>query len=142
MQYAERSHASRNALEETSQMPVLFARPDARPVRPAVAVPPGPDFDRIQHSPEFLVLRRRLRRFVFPVSLLFFAWYMTYVLLAAYAHDFMSRKVAGQVNVALVLGLLQFVSTIVVTALYLRYARRRIDPQVAYVRRLAGVEDQ
>lgn len=139
MQYAERSPAARNALEETSRLPVLFARPGEHP---ALAAPPGPDFDRIQHSPEFLVLRRRLRGFVFPVSLLFFAWYMTYVLLAAYAHDFMSRKVVGQINIALVLGLLQFVTTIVVTMLYLRYARRRIDPQVAYVRRLAGVEDQ
>lgn len=142
MQYAERSTAARNALEETSQMPVLFARPAAPPVVPPLAAPSSPDFDRIQHSPEFLVLRRRLRRFVFPVSLLFFAWYMTYVLLAAYAHDFMSRKVFGQINVALVLGLLQFVTTIVITVAYLRYARRRIDPQAAYVRRLAGVEGQ
>ncbi|MDT7726880.1 MAG: hypothetical protein QOI21_3456 [Actinomycetota bacterium] len=140
MHYAERSHAARNALEETGQMPVLFARPDAAPATPLP--PPGPDFDRIQHSPEFQVLRQRLRRFVFPMSLLFFTWYMTYVLLAAYAHDFMSRKVAGHVNVAIVLGLLQFVTTIVITAVYLRFARRRIDPQVAYVRRLTGVIDQ
>jgi hypothetical protein len=34
------------------------------------------------------------------------------------------------------------VSTLVITVVYLRFARRRIDPQVAYVRRLAGVEDQ
>ncbi|HEV7977852.1 DUF485 domain-containing protein [Amycolatopsis sp.] len=139
MQYAERSHAARNALEETGRIPVLFARPGEHPV---LRAPSGPDYDRIQHSPEFLVLRRRLRRFVFPVSLLFFAWYMTYVLLAAYAHDFMSRKVVGQINVAIVFGLLQFVTTIIITTVYLRFARRRIDPQVAYVRRLAGVEDQ
>jgi uncharacterized membrane protein (DUF485 family) len=142
MQYAERSHAARNALEETGRIPVLFARPGEHPVLRAPSAPSGPDYDRIQHSPEFLVLRRRLRRFVFPVSLLFFAWYMTYVLLAAYAHDFMSRKVVGQINVAIVFGLLQFVTTIIITMVYLRFARRRIDPQVAYVRRLAGVEDQ
>ena len=61
-------------------------------------------------SPEFAELRRRLRTFVFPVSVLFLAWYLVYVLLADYAHGFMSIKLVGNINVALVLGLLQFVS--------------------------------
>jgi uncharacterized membrane protein (DUF485 family) len=137
MYHLERSTADRNALEETTQLPVvLFARPEPP------AVPAGPDYGRIQHSPEFVSLRRRLRRFVFPLSLLFFAWYMTYVLLAAYAHDFMSVKVAGEINVAIVLGLLQFVTTIVITAVYVRFANRTLDPRVARIRRLAEVADR
>src|SRR5438270_9160784 len=56
-----------------------------------------PDFPALQDSPEFRRLRQRLRRFVFPMSIIFFVWYMTFVLLAAYAHDFMSRKVVGEV---------------------------------------------
>jgi uncharacterized membrane protein (DUF485 family) len=99
----------------------------------------GPDFESIQRSGEFTVLRSRLRRFVFPMSLLFFAWYMTYVLLAAYAHDFMSLKVFGEVNVAIMLGLLQFVSTIVITGAYIRFANRRLDPQAEKIRQQAGV---
>jgi uncharacterized membrane protein (DUF485 family) len=137
MQYVARSSAARKALEETGQMPVRFAR---RADAPPPLSPPGPDFDRIQHSPEFRALRQRMRRFVFPMSLIFFAWYMAYVLLAAYAHDFMSRKVLGEVNVAIVLGLLQFVSTIGITAAYVRFANRRLDPQVAEIRRRAGVD--
>ncbi|QUH05683.1 DUF485 domain-containing protein [Saccharopolyspora erythraea] len=81
-----------------------------------------------QSSPEFKTLRRRLRSFVFPVSALFLAWYLVYVLLADYAHGFMSIKLIGNINVGLVLGLLQFVSTFVITTLYVRYANRQLDP--------------
>jgi uncharacterized membrane protein (DUF485 family) len=97
-----------------------------------------PDYVSIHNSAEFTELRRRFRRFVFPMSALFFIWYLTYVLLAAYARDFMSQKVFGTVHVGLVLGLLQFVSTLAITAAYLRYARRRIDPQVQAIRTKAG----
>jgi uncharacterized membrane protein (DUF485 family) len=91
----------------------------------------GPDFVAIQRSPEFAELRSRLRRFVFPVSLLFFVWYLGYVVLAAYATDFMSRPLFGAVNVGLALGLSQFVTTVAITLWYRAYARRRIDPKVA-----------
>ncbi|GAB3500539.1 DUF485 domain-containing protein [Amycolatopsis cihanbeyliensis] len=133
-----RATTAGNPLEETGRIPVMFGGRGAEP-RPATSV--TPDFERIQRSSEFGALRRRLRRFVFPVSLLFFAWYLSYVLLAAYAHDFMSTKVFGQVNVAMVLGMLQFLSTVVVTVAYLRFARRQIDPRVAEIRRQAGVPE-
>lgn len=87
-----------------------------------------------QNSPEFANLRRRLRNFVFPVSALFLAWYLVYVLLADYAHGFMSIKLVGNINVGLVLGLLQFVSTFVITTLYVRYANRHLDPVAEQIR--------
>ncbi|WP_223199560.1 DUF485 domain-containing protein [Solihabitans fulvus] len=102
----------------------------------------NPDFAVIQQSPEFQELRRRLRRFVFPMSALFLAWYLTYVLFAAYAHDFMSQKVGGQVNVGIVFGLLEFVSTVIITLVYARYAKRRLDPQRDLVRSRAGVVEE
>ena len=46
---------------------------------------------------------------------LFLAWYLLYVLLANYAPSFMAIKVVGNINVGLVFGLLQFVSTFVIT---------------------------
>lgn len=98
-----------------------------------------PDFAAIRAHPEFEALRRRVTRFVLPASALFFCWYLSYVLLAAYAHDFMSVRVFGSVTIALLLGLSQFVSTVVIMLLYSRYARRRIDPQVAALRERAGV---
>jgi uncharacterized membrane protein (DUF485 family) len=94
----------------------------------------GPDFVTIQRSDEFVELRSRLRRFVFPVSVLFFLWYLGYVLLAAYGGELMTRRLFGSVNVGLLLGLLQFATTVLITGWYLRFARRRIDPRVAAIR--------
>lgn len=109
---------------------------------PAAADPgPGaPDFAAIHDSPEFAALRGRYRRFVFPMAALFFLWYLTYVLLAAFARGFMSHRLFGLVTVGLVLGLLQFASTVAITIGYVRYARRQLDPRVAAIRENAGVD--
>ncbi|MFD2418116.1 DUF485 domain-containing protein [Amycolatopsis pigmentata] len=95
---------------------------------------PGTDWEQVQASAEFADLRRRLRVFVFPMTVIFLAWYLLYVLLADYAHGFMSTKVAGNINVGLVIGLLQFVSTFVITWLYVRYANRKLDPVADKIR--------
>jgi uncharacterized membrane protein (DUF485 family) len=82
----------------------------------------------VQRSPEFVALRRSLRSFVFPMTIAFFVWYALYVILSAYARDFMSTKIVGHINVALVFGLLQFVTTFLIAWLYERYSSRRLDP--------------
>ncbi|MGH3769002.1 MAG: DUF485 domain-containing protein [Pseudonocardiaceae bacterium] len=79
-------------------------------------------------SAEFATLRTRLRRFVFPMTAFFLAWYFAYVLLAAFAPHFMSIRVVGNINIGLVFGLLQFVSTFAITTLYVRFANRHLDP--------------
>ncbi|NIH88101.1 DUF485 domain-containing protein [Amycolatopsis granulosa] len=138
MQDVAPTPAAPNPVEDPGELRPLFGAPAEKAPRPRP--PAGPDFVAIQHSPEFTELRGRFRRFVFPMSLAFVLWYLAYVLLAAYAHAFMSTKVFGEVNVAIVLGVLQFVSTAAITAGYLRFARRRIDPGVDKVRRQAGVQ--
>ena len=60
--------------------------------------------------------------------------YALYVILSAYARDFMSTKVVGNINVALVFGLLQFVSTFLIAWAYERFARRRLDPLSEQIR--------
>ncbi|WP_329408227.1 DUF485 domain-containing protein [Nocardia vinacea] len=92
------------------------------------------EWGRVHSSPEFQHLRRRLRGFVFPMTALFLTWYLLYVLLADYAHGFMSVKLAGNVTVGLVLGLLQFVSTFVITGLYVRFASGKLDPIADQIR--------
>lgn len=89
----------------------------------------GETYLELQQSPEFGDLRRRHRKFVFPMAGLFLAWYFLYVLLAAYAPDFMSHRVFGNVNVGILLGLGQFVSTFLITILYVRWADREFDPR-------------
>ncbi len=88
----------------------------------------------VQKSPEFQDLRKRYRGFVLPVTGLSLLWYFLYVGLAAYATDFMGTKVLGNINVGLVLGLLQFVTTFAVTSAYVRYAGRVLDPRSADIR--------
>lgn len=95
----------------------------------------GPvDFIAEQNSEEFQKLRKSHRNFVFPVAIGFLVWYFAYVLLAAYAHDFMSIRVWGNINIGLVFGLLQFVTTFGITTWYVMYANRRLDPQAAAIR--------
>ncbi len=88
----------------------------------------GSTYLSVQQSPEFAELRRSHRTFVFPLAVVFLGWYFLYVLLADYAHGFMGREVIGNINVGLLFGLLQFVSTFAITMLYVRYANRRLDP--------------
>lgn len=86
------------------------------------------DFTEVQQRPQFQELRKRHRSFVFPMAAVFLLWYFLYVLLADYAHEFMSTPVWGNVNIGLLLGLLQFVSTFGITMWYVSYANRRLDP--------------
>ncbi|MDT7674907.1 MAG: hypothetical protein QOD82_2809 [Pseudonocardiales bacterium] len=94
----------------------------------------GTLYEQIQASPEFVELRRRLRRFVFPMSAVFLVWYLLYVLLAAYEPEFMSIKLLGNLNVGLLIGVLQFVSTFVITTVYVRYANKHLDPAAEQIR--------
>ena len=81
-----------------------------------------------QNSPEFVDLKKRFRAFAFPMTVAFFAWYLAYVLLSTYASDFMATKVFGNVNLGILLGLAQFVTTFAITHLYVAHANRRTDP--------------
>ena len=85
-------------------------------------------YQNVQRSEDFQRLRGKLRRFVFPMTAAFFLWYLLYVLLSAYARGFMSAKLVGNINVALVFGLLQFASTFLIAWYYSRFAATRIDP--------------
>ena len=94
----------------------------------------GTIYEQIQASSEFAELRTKLRRFIFPMSAAFLIWYLLYVVMSNWAHDFMSKQVFGHVNVALIFGLLQFLSTFVITTIYVRYANRHLDPAAAHLR--------
>ncbi|XVQ13495.1 DUF485 domain-containing protein [Spirillospora sp. CA-255316] len=95
---------------------------------------PGTVYQRFQGSTEFQELRRRFRRFAFPMTAAFLAWYLLYVVLSGWARDFMGTQVVGFINVALIFGLLQFVSTFLIAWLYARHAERSLDPLADRVR--------
>ncbi|WP_155884993.1 DUF485 domain-containing protein [Actinomadura flavalba] len=95
---------------------------------------PGTRYALMARDERFLLLRRRFRRLALAVVGSFLGWYLVYVLLSAFARGFMARPVAGNVNVALVLGVLQFVSTFVLAWGYTFYSRRSIDPLAVQLR--------
>ena len=85
-------------------------------------------YEELARTPEFRDLRSRYRRFAIPASIAFLIWYFLYVLMSIFAEDFMALQVAGNVNVALVFGLLQFVSTFGIAWLYAKHMNRHVDP--------------
>ncbi|WP_078651609.1 DUF485 domain-containing protein [Streptomyces xylophagus] len=81
----------------------------------------------VQRSAAFQEVRSRYLRFVVPAVAVFFAWYVAYVVAATTAPGLMARPVAGAVNVGMVAGLGQFVTTFLLTWAYARHARLRRD---------------
>ncbi|WP_419998448.1 DUF485 domain-containing protein [Streptomyces boninensis] len=109
--------------------------PDRWVPPPRAAAVPGPRppaddselYLEVQHSPEFQHVRDQYRRFVVPAVIAFLGWYLAYVIAATAAPGLMAHKVAGVVNVAILAGLGQFVTTFLLTWAYARHARLRRD---------------
>jgi uncharacterized membrane protein (DUF485 family) len=110
-------------------MEVKMARtrrgPASRPQRKGDATQAYADLAR---DPDFAELKRRYRRFAIPATIAFLVWYVTYVICNNWARGFMDTPVIGHINVAVVFGLLQFLSTFVIAYLYSRHASRELDP--------------
>ncbi|MGY0023026.1 DUF485 domain-containing protein [Streptomyces sp. cg35] len=98
------------------------------------ALPSTEEFIEVQQSEEFGELRRAHRSFAFPLTIAFIAWYLLYVLLSNYAGDFMGTKVFGNVNVAFILGLAQFLTTFLIAWWYSRHAAAKLDPKAEAIK--------
>lgn len=84
-------------------------------------------WEKTQASPEFQDLRRRFRNFAFPLTIAFLVWYFLYVALTAFARDFVSIQVFGNVNIAFLLGIGQFATTFLIMWLYERHSSKELD---------------
>jgi uncharacterized membrane protein (DUF485 family) len=93
-----------------------------------VAARHDPLYERMSESADFVELRRRHRRFVLPATIAFLTWYLLFVVMSNWASGFMKTQVVGNLNVALVFGLLQFVTTFLIAYLYSGYSIKRLDP--------------
>jgi uncharacterized membrane protein (DUF485 family) len=93
------------------------------------------DHEALAQTPEFGELRRRYRGFAFPATVIFLAWYLLYVVMSMFAGDFMGTRLVGNINVALVFGLLQFLTTFAIAALYSRFSNTHLDPLAEDLRR-------
>ncbi|WP_134734590.1 DUF485 domain-containing protein [Amycolatopsis nivea] len=103
---------------------------------------PEPDIDPdssnvyawIERGPDFRRAKRSLNRFVRLATIFFLAWYGLYVVLGMFASDLMATPVFGTINIGLLLGLAQFISTFIITGLYVRFTNRKLAVLVAQVR--------
>ena len=85
-------------------------------------------YHRLSATDDFRQLRKRYRGFAIPWTVAFLVWYLLFVVMCMWAPGFMDAKVLGHINVALVFGLLQFVSTFLIAWLYSRYSTAKLDP--------------
>ncbi|MFI0236965.1 DUF485 domain-containing protein [Streptomyces sp. NPDC016845] len=98
------------------------------------ALPSTEEFVAAQQSAEFAELRKAHRSFAFPLTIAFIAWYLVYVLLSNYAGDFMGTKLFGNINVAFVLGIAQFLTTFLIAWWYSRYSAAKLDPKAEAIK--------
>ncbi|NEA47300.1 DUF485 domain-containing protein [Streptomyces sp. SID10815] len=104
------------------------------PSKTPAALPSAEEFTAVRESAEFAELRRSHRSFAFPLTIAFIAWYLLYVLLSNYAGGFMGTKLFGNVNVALALGLAQFLTTFLIAWWYARHAAAQLDPKAEAIK--------
>lgn len=95
---------------------------------------PAADFHRVQNSEEFARLRSTFRGFAFPMTVAFLVWYAFYVLGSIWLKDFMMIEVIGVLNLGFLIGLGQFVTTFLITWLYIRHMGKKIDPIATSIR--------
>jgi uncharacterized membrane protein (DUF485 family) len=89
------------------------------------------DWEAVERSDAFQELVRKRKSFVLPGTIFFLAWYMGFILLTAYAEDFMSERVSGGLTVGYCLALTQFLMVLVLGLLYLRKSANVFDPLAA-----------
>lgn len=95
--------------------------------------PSSEEFTAMRNSEQFQKLRSTYRKFTFPMSVAFFLWFTVYVFTAVYAPEWMAQPLWGM-NVGIWFGLAQFVTTFLITFLYVVYANKNIEPQAAAIR--------
>lgn len=97
--------------------------------RPAAA-----EYRYVQGTEEFSKLRSTFRSFTMPLTVAGLIWYIGYVLVATYAGDFFGNSVPVFGNVGILLGVLQFATTFLITWLYIGFANKKLEPMQAAIR--------
>ena len=95
-------------------------------------------WEGLEQTEEFRELVRRRFRFVLPATIFFLVYYFLLPLGNGLAPDLMKTKVVGQVNIAYLFALSEFVMAWVLAFLYIRKANGLFDSLAAKVRARAG----
>jgi uncharacterized membrane protein (DUF485 family) len=99
--------------------------------------PSAADGDRyvaVYDSARFKALRHRSKTFIVSASVIFYGWWLLVIVLAAFVPDFFRKGLGGPMNVGLLFVLLSQFLVVALTAVYLRFARTRLDPASEQIR--------
>jgi uncharacterized membrane protein (DUF485 family) len=88
---------------------------------------PSRDWQAIEASPEFQELVKARRSFLVPATIVFLVGALGYLLLAAFAQDFMGKDVGG-IPIAFLAALTQVLLTWAITFAYMRKADSTFEP--------------
>ncbi len=91
-------------------------------------------------SNEFRRLVRRRWRISLALTTLLFVMYYGFVLLIALNRAFLSKRFGGVLPIGIPLGIAVIVGSWVLTAVYIAWANRRYDPEVARLRQRLRAE--
>jgi len=95
-------------------------------------------WEGLEQTEEFRELVRRRFRFVLPATIFFLVYYFLLPLGNGLAPNLMKTKVFGEVNIAYLFALSEFVMAWVLAYLYIRKANTVFDSLAAKVRARAG----
>lgn len=96
--------------------------------------PTGAEYRYVQGTEQFQKLRKTFRSFTIPLTIAGLLWYLLFVLLATFAPDFMATRIAVVYNVGILMGILQFATTFLVTWLYIQFANKKLEPMQSAIR--------
>ena len=88
------------------------------------------DWHAVEQDRDFRALVAAKRRFIVPARVFFLLYYFALPLLVGYRPELMDNDVVGEINLAYLFSLSQFVMAWILMAMYVRRARR-YDAMVA-----------
>jgi uncharacterized membrane protein (DUF485 family) len=86
------------------------------------------DWEAVEETPEFGELSAARRRVVVPLLAVFVVWFGGYLVLTAYAHDFMGESIYRGFTVGYLLALSQIAMAWLLAWIYIRAATNRLEP--------------
>lgn len=101
-----------------------LGRDGAKPAHERTAAEERDSFNwkAVAAMPEFEELLKQKIRFIAPATLFFFVYYFALPILVGYCPKLMATKVAGQLNIAYLFALSQFIMAWVLAAIYVGVA--------------------
>lgn len=88
------------------------------------------DWEGVEQSEQFEELEATRRRVVLPLLGLFVVWFGGFLVLTAYARDFMAKDIYRGFTVAYAVAFSIVVMTWLIAFIYIRSARSSLDPQI------------